>query len=97
MREAPAAWILSTIDPLLIWATQPVARARTSGPDRRGEEEMTRILPVILLTIFAGYVVWTDATSVEPVSTIGWVIDAVTVALAAWSWISFLRRKRDVG
>jgi cell shape-determining protein MreD len=54
---------------------------------------MARLLPILLLTAFAVYVVWADATSQEPVSELNWLIDAVIVGLALWSWIGFLRRK----
>ena len=54
---------------------------------------MARLVPIVLLTAFAIYVVWSDVTSVEPVDTPTMVIDAVIVSLAAWSWISFLRRR----
>jgi hypothetical protein len=50
----------------------------------------------MLLTAFAVYVVWSDATSDESLTTIEWLVDAVIVALAAWSWISFARRKPDL-
>src|SRR5688572_18246411 len=55
---------------------------------------MTRLVPILLLTALAVYVVWSDATSTEPVGQLTWLIDIVIVALAAWSWISFLTRKR---
>ena len=54
---------------------------------------MSRLVPIVLLTAFAVYVVWSDSTSVEPLDTPTMVIDAVIVSLAAWSWISFLRGK----
>jgi hypothetical protein len=60
---------------------------RIAGP-------MARLIPVLLLTAFAIYVVWSDLTSTEPVDQLTWLIDIVIVALAAWSWISFLTRKR---
>ena len=56
---------------------------------------MARLFPVVLLTIFAGYVIWADATSVEPLSPLTWVIDGLIVGLATWSWISFMNRKRE--
>jgi hypothetical protein len=55
---------------------------------------MARLLPILLLTALAVYVVWSDATSTEPVDQLTWLIDIVIVGLAAWSWISFLTRKR---
>jgi hypothetical protein len=56
---------------------------------------MSRLLPKILLTAFAAYVVWDDMTAEEPVSTLGWLIDAVIVGLAAISWLSLLRKNPD--
>jgi hypothetical protein len=56
---------------------------------------MARLIPIILITALAVYVVWADSTSEEPVSALTWIVDAVIVGLALWSWISFLRRKTD--
>ena len=56
---------------------------------------MAPLIPKILLTLFAAYVVWADVTSEEPVSTLNWVIDAVIVGLALTSWLSLLRKKPD--
>lgn len=56
---------------------------------------MTRMLPILLLTAVAVYVIWEDTTSIEPVSDLNLVIDVVIVGLAIWSWVSFLRRKPD--
>ncbi len=55
---------------------------------------MARILPILLLTAFAGYVIWADVTSEEPVSELNWLIDAVIVGFAIWSWIGYLRRQQ---
>ena len=55
---------------------------------------MARLLPILLLTAFAVYVIWSDVTSDEPVSDLNWLIDAVIVGLAVWSWIGYLRRQR---
>jgi hypothetical protein len=51
------------------------------------------MLPILLLTGFALYVIWEDATATQPVSELNLVIDAVIVGLAIWSWVSFLREK----
>ncbi len=59
---------------------------------------MARLLPVLLITAVAAYVVWSDSTSVEPVDPLTWMVDILIVGLAAWSWISYLTRKRpDAG
>jgi hypothetical protein len=55
---------------------------------------MTRLVPILLLTALAVYVVWADSTSTEPVDPLTWLLDIVIVGLAAWSWISFLTRRR---
>ena len=55
---------------------------------------MSRLLPILLLTALAIYVVWSDSTSTEPVDPLTLLLDVVIVALALWSWISFLLRKR---
>ena len=57
---------------------------------------MSRLLPILLLTGFAIYCIWTDAQSVEPLSSLDWAIDIVIVGLALWSWISFAREKREI-
>lgn len=55
---------------------------------------MARLLPILLITALAIYVVWSDSTSVEPVDPLTWMVDILIVGLAAWSWMSFLTRKR---
>ena len=54
---------------------------------------MARLIPKVLLTALAVYVVWADATSEEPVSTLTWIVDAIIVGLALWSWLDLLRGK----
>ena len=56
---------------------------------------MARLVPKVLITVLAVYVIWDDTTSEEPVSMLNWLVDAVIVGLAAWSWISLLKPKGE--
>ena len=52
---------------------------------------MQRLLPKLLITALAVYVLWADTQATEPVPTYYWVVDALIVGLALWSWISYFR------
>jgi hypothetical protein len=54
---------------------------------------VARLVPKLLLTALAVYVVWADTNSTEEVPPYYWLVDAVIVGFAGWSWISYLREK----
>ena len=56
---------------------------------------MASLIPKVLITVLAIYVIWDDMTAEERVSTLNWVVDAVIVVLAAWSWLSLLKPKAE--